>query len=91
MRMQYTDEEWRAFINDQKASGLTITKYCREHDLSDTTFHKKKKMIESEDHELMPIIFEKIGVPEQRVSLIIDGHTVECTADVLRQLVGCLK
>lgn len=34
MQMQYTDEEWRTFISDQKASDLTITKYCRYYVLS---------------------------------------------------------
>lgn len=91
MRLLYTDEEWRTFISEQKESGLSIVKYCSDHDLSKTTFYKKKKKIVSGELEHMPILFEKVALPEQMLSLVIDGHTIQCTADVLRELVGCLK
>jgi putative transposase len=39
--------QWQCIFEDQKASGLTIIGYCREHQLSTATFYTSRKKLSS--------------------------------------------
>ncbi|QDP02762.1 IS66 family insertion sequence element accessory protein TnpA [Thalassotalea sp. PS06] len=43
MRIFRSQEQWQHIIKEQQDSGLTIAQYCREHQLSSTTFYTVRK------------------------------------------------
>ncbi|WP_394349198.1 IS66 family insertion sequence element accessory protein TnpA, partial [Candidatus Enterovibrio escicola] len=39
MRITRSQEQWQTIIDDQQASGLTIIAYCRQQQLSTSSFY----------------------------------------------------
>ena len=47
MRILRNLEQWQVIIEKQQTSGLTILDYCREHQLSTSSFYAVRKKLES--------------------------------------------
>ena len=47
MRIFRNQEQWQVIIEKQQTSGLTIIDYCREHQLSTSSFYAVRKKLES--------------------------------------------
>ncbi len=45
MKITRSHEQWRTILNEQKASGLTIIDYCREHQLATSSFYVFRKKL----------------------------------------------
>ena len=45
MKISRSHEQWRTLITEQQASGLTIIDYCREHQLSTSSFYVFRKKL----------------------------------------------
>lgn len=41
-------EQWQTIIHEQQSSGLTIIDYCRQHQLSMTSFYAVRKKFPSQ-------------------------------------------
>lgn len=44
-------EQWRALIEQQEASGESVTAFCRRHDLLPKTFWNRRKAIREADRK----------------------------------------
>jgi len=47
MRTTRSQEQWQTILNEQQTSGLTIIEYCREHQLSTSSFYVFRKNLVS--------------------------------------------
>ncbi len=47
MRIFRNQEQWQVIIEKQQTRGLTILNYCREHQLSTSSFYAVRKKLES--------------------------------------------
>ena len=45
MKITRSHEQWRTILNEQQTSGLTIIDYCREHQLSTSSFYVFRKKL----------------------------------------------
>ncbi|TRX57184.1 IS66 family insertion sequence element accessory protein TnpA [Thalassomonas sp. M1454] len=45
MKVMRTPEQWQTIIQEQQSSGLTIIDYCRQHQLSMTSFYAVRKKL----------------------------------------------
>jgi len=45
MRITRSQAQWQTIIETQQTSGLTIADFCREHQLSTTTFYAVRKKL----------------------------------------------
>ena len=45
MKITRSHEQWRTILNEQQASGLTVIDYCREHQLSTSSFYVFRKKL----------------------------------------------
>ena len=45
MRINRSQTQWQTIIEEQRASGLTIADYCREHQLATATFYAVRKKL----------------------------------------------
>ena len=45
MKITRSHEQWRAILNEQQASGLTIIDYCRKHQLATSSFYVFRKKL----------------------------------------------
>jgi len=43
MRITRSQKQWKALLEGQQTSGLTIIDYCREHQLSTSSFYVFRK------------------------------------------------
>jgi len=73
MRIFRNQAQWQVIIEKQQASGLTIIDYCREHQLSTSSFYAVRKKLES-----TPSNFIRAKVTEQ-VELITQQPLIELT------------
>jgi hypothetical protein len=48
MRISLSQSQWQAIIETQQSRGLTIIDYCREHQLSTSSFYAVHKKIGSQ-------------------------------------------
>ncbi len=71
MRIFRNQEQWKVIIEKQQASGLTIINYCREHQLSTSSFYAVRKKLESP-----PSNFIRAKVTQQ-VELIAPHQPIE--------------
>ncbi len=73
MKISRSHEQWRTLITEQQASGLTIIDYCREHQLSTSSFYvfRKKLGINSSS-------FVRTQVTQQ-VELVTQQSLIELT------------
>jgi hypothetical protein len=61
MRKTRSPEQWRSIIEEQQASGLTVTKYCQQNALSKTTFYAVRNKLEA-----LPGNFVRAKITKQR-------------------------
>jgi len=45
MKITRSHEQWRAILNEQQVSGLTIIDYCRKHQLATSSFYVFRKKL----------------------------------------------
>ena len=50
MRKIKSQEQWQQIFAEQKASGLTIVDYCRQHKLSTSNFYTRRKLLAKTEH-----------------------------------------
>lgn len=48
-RRRLNSDQWRAPIKQQKASGQSVSAFCREHDLLPKTFWNRRKALRAAD------------------------------------------
>jgi len=45
MKITRSQEQWRTILTEQQSSGLSITNYCREHQLPTSSFYVFRKRL----------------------------------------------
>ena len=63
--MKKTREQWKEVIEDQKASGLSIEKYCQQSHICVSSFYKYKSLIIKEESSFLPVVVDKDVVLRQ--------------------------
>ena len=48
--MRKTNSEWRAILQQQKDSHLSIDAFCRKHKFATSSFYKYRKLLAKESH-----------------------------------------
>lgn len=71
MRIFRSHEQWQTIIEAQQNSGLTIAQYCREHQLSSTSFYSVRKKL-----GLIPTGFVRAKITQQ-VEVIEETASVQ--------------
>jgi hypothetical protein len=56
-------EDWAALIQQQPASGLTITAFCRQHKLSISSFYARKSHQAKIITTVMPFVKATVATP----------------------------
>jgi len=77
--------DWTRIIEDQKNSGLTITKYCKENNLSEYTFkyHKySSPKILNEPLTMIPVVCDA----PKNVSFKLNGVSIEVSSNIDDQM-----
>lgn len=84
--------DWKKIIEDQKSSGLSISEYCHENNITVSLFYSnRKKLLDEVSHNdvFLPV---KVIEPESTlISMNIDGHTVEFDSSLLNKVIGALR
>jgi len=75
MKITRSHEQWRTILTEQKASGLTIIDYCREHQLATSSFYVFRKKLGVTSNS-----FVRTNVTQQ-VELISQQQPIELTLD----------
>jgi len=73
-----TFDDWKHLVDKQTASGLSVPKFCRQHNLNPKYFYSRKSMISTknngEDFIQAQVITQQTTVvankPEQSIKLI---------------------
>ena len=73
MRTTRSQEQWQTILNEQQTSGLTIIEYCREHQLSTSSFYVFRKKF-----GLASSSFVRAKVTQQ-IELIAHQQPIELT------------
>ena len=63
MAQRKTKSEWLALFEEQKQSGLSIAKFCKNKQLSEAYFYLKRQKLKSQDNQLSTFIAAR---PETR-------------------------
>lgn len=71
MRIFRNQEQWQAIIEKQQTSGLTIIDYCRENQLSTSSFYATRKKLKSTSNNF---VHAKVT---QQVELITQQQPIE--------------
>lgn len=80
MRIMRSQEQWRAIIKAQQASGLTIVDYCQQNELSTTSFYAvKKKLRLSSTSFVRAKITQQVEVVEAPASIMLTVGKVNVT------------
>lgn len=80
-----TQEQWRALIQEQTASGKTATEFCAERGISDKYFStRKKQLLGSPDtRKFIPITAKPIE--NQSVQILTSACQVRLPANISAQ------
>ena len=70
-----SQEKWQQILADQKASGLTIVDYCRQHQLSTSNFYTRRKLLAASE---FTFIEAKIT---QQTELVVTSEPITITMD----------
>ena len=54
MRRRYSREQWRLWLGEQAASGLSISAFCLEHDVPENSFYYWRKKFAVEQRSGQP-------------------------------------
>lgn len=70
-----TREQWKEVIEDQKASGLPIKKYCQQNHICVSSFYKYKALITEEESSFLPVVVND----DEMIDFKIDHHHISCS------------
>ena len=102
MRDQQKERQWRRWIDQWRASGLSVQAFCARHDLAPARFYHWRRVLERRAAE-QPAPFEPVqvvadAVPAQASALEVDqtdGRAVRIApgfdAATLRRLLAVLE
>ncbi len=82
MRITRSQVQWENIIEEQEISGLTIVDYCRQHQLSTTTFYAcRKKFGASQSAFVKATITQQVEVlsHSEPITLTIGSATLSNT------------
>jgi hypothetical protein len=95
------ERQWRRWINQWRASGLSVRAFCAEHGLSSASFYHWRRVLErraTEEPTLVPVQVVADAVPAQASALevvLTDGRAVRVApgfdATTLRRLLAVLE
>ena len=72
MRITRSQEQWQTIIDDQQTSGLTIIAYCRQQQLSTSSFYAvKKKLGLTSGNFVRAKITQQVELIEQQASITL--------------------
>ena len=84
--------DWIKIVEDQQKSGLSVSKYCKTHKICVSSFYKAKNKLNAEHDEMNTFIpIEVIDHCQSKISMSIDGHTIEFDSLLLDKVIGALK
>jgi len=93
MRITRSQDQWQTIIEDQENSGLAIIDYCRQHQISTTTFYAcRKKFGVSQSSFVQAKVTQQVEVfsnPEP-ISLTIGNATLTLPSTTSASYVGQL-
>lgn len=85
-------EQWTTIFEGQKKSGLSVSKYCKEHKPAESAFYcargRRKEQVEP---ALEEPAFSKIVIPNEKVSFNAAGMQLQLTVKELASLIKELK
>src|SRR5262245_4422634 len=101
-RDERKEQQWRRWINQWRASGLSVQAFCARHDLTSASFYHWRRVLERRAAEqpaaFVPVQVVADAVPAQASVLevvLADGRTVRVApgfdAATLRQLLAVLE
>ena len=64
VRRQLKLEQWRVLIEECRASGMTVTSWCRSHGIVEQTYYKNLKKLREQELEKLPT--ELVPVPDEK-------------------------
>jgi transposase len=101
VRDERKERQWRRWINDWRASGLSVRDFCARHGLATASFYNWRRALEqrvAEEPAFAPVRIEADAVPAQTSALevvLVDGRTVRVVPGfdtaTLRQLLAVLE
>ena len=72
MRIMRSPEQWQTIIHEQQSSGLTIIDYCRQHQLSMTSFYAvRKKLGLSSNNFVRAKITQQVEIVDEQPSITL--------------------
>ena len=66
---RFSEEQWRAWISEQKSSGLSVSAFCRRIGVSQNSFYRRRRLLGAE--ETVPSPFVAVSLAAQP-SVIIE-------------------
>ena len=101
VRDDQKERQWRRWINDWRASGLSVRDFCARHGLATASFYNWRRALErrvAEEPAFVPVQVVADAVPAQASALevvLVDGRAVRVApgfdAATLRQLLAVLE
>ena len=101
VRDERKERQWRRWINDWRASGLSVRDFCARHGLATASFYNWRRALErrvAEEPAFVPVQVVADAVPAQASALevvLVDGRAVRVApgfdAATLRQLLAVLE
>lgn len=98
MRRRYSRDQWRSWLDEQAASGLSISAFCLQHDVPENSFYYWRQKFDGERSQaataeplFLPVSVVSQGEFEVRfphgVSMKVprDAEAVRWIVDALRQ------
>jgi hypothetical protein len=101
VRDERKEQQWRRWIHDWRASGLSVRDFCARHGLATASFYNWRRALErrvAEELAFVPVQVVTDAVPAQASALevvLVDGRAVRVApgfdAATLRQLLAVLE
>lgn len=80
MRIFRNQEQWQVIIEKQQASGLTVIDYCREHQLSTSSFYSvRKKLVSTSSNFVRAKVTQQVELIAQQQSIELSLGQVKLT------------
>lgn len=68
-RRGYSDAQWRAWIAEQEASGLSIARFCDRIGISYTAFYRRRNQLQSVDTVVDPFVRVSVSASPLEIEL----------------------
>lgn len=84
MKQTYSKEEWNQMIQDYRSSGVGLTKWCKQHDMSEYAmkyhmYHKPQKKEVVEDLKFVPLVID--GHKDSVITITVDNASIHVDQD----------